>query len=470
MKKTFLFSSLILFSLSSCAGANSDSNEKPEDNGIIEKTQIICKKDNQDSIYDEEGFSFKDGNYTFIDGSSKLENDIALPLFATSNWSINFKNLTIENGHVLTFNQDDSASKIYFTFNKIKKIFVIGICNNKKKTNFYNYGFSLPVDNFENIDCSIKYENELFKFVMDKTEYSLNKFNVNQFNNCVANSLERLSSELRSQIIGITNAPYLYLDSIGSLTSKAHLFSGSFEEISVEFSYMKEKLEREENTLDDKNLFFLGSSIFYGHCTGGYGFVDMIKDHNIYTNVTKETVSGTTLAVSGDGNSYIERMEKRINKTSGREYIKEDDALIIQLSTNDFSKGISLGEIENENVISSDSFDKTTISGAIEYICARAKELNPNIKVVFISCPIKSSWGYRTKYKTYVNQHMQKIINKWNIEFIDLLNYDPAASSYVKIDTSSQSGFFFDDIHPNFIGYSALMYPIINEYLVNLFK
>ena len=72
--------------------------------------------------------------------------------------------------------------------------------------------------------------------------------------------------------------------------------------------------------------------------------------------------------------------------------------------------------------------------------------------------------------KKYVDNVMPSLVDKWNINFIDLLNYNPSCDLYLKVDTSSSSGYFYDDIHPNFIGYSALMYPLINEYLFNLFK
>ena len=52
----------------------------------------------------------------------------------------------------------------------------------------------------------------------------------NNFNKC---DEINLSKELRAQIIGITNSQYLFLDSVGSLTNDAHLFRGSFAEISV---------------------------------------------------------------------------------------------------------------------------------------------------------------------------------------------------------------------------------------------
>ncbi|MDY6058362.1 MAG: SGNH/GDSL hydrolase family protein, partial [Candidatus Onthovivens sp.] len=131
---------------------------------------------------------------------------------------------------------------------------------------------------------------------------------------------------------------------------------------------------------------------------------------------------------------------------------------------------INEGKIEDETVVNSSSFDQTSITGAIEYICARARELNNEIKIIFISCPIKSSWSYRTKYKKYVDNVMPSLVEKWGINFIDLLNYNPSCDLYLKVDTSSSSGYFYDDIHPNFIGYSALMYPLVNECLFNLFK
>ena len=466
MKKQALF--LLSCGLSLCGCSNT--NDNIDDNIVEHELKIFDSNKNENSYYNEDNFNFDDNLFISNNGSCKLNKDISLPLFQSSSWEINFKNLTIKSGHLLTFNQENDSNKIYLTYNKTNKIFVIGICNNKKRINFYNYGFSLPISDFTNIDCTLKYENELFTFLIDDEVYNLNKFNVNQANNCVTNSVEQISKELRAQIIGITNSEYLYLDGVGSLTNEAHLFNGSFKEICVSYKFTKENYVDEINFLDDKSLFFLGSSIFYGHCTNGYGFVDMIKDHNVFTNVTKETVSGTTLAKTKTAtNSYIERMENRINKNNGN-YIVSDDALIVQLSTNDFSKGINEGKIEDETVVNSSSFDQTSITGAIEYICARARELNNEIKIIFISCPIKSSWSYRTKYKKYVDNVMPSLVEKWGINFIDLLNYNPSCDLYLKVDTSSSSGYFYDDIHPNFIGYSALMYPLINEYLFNLFK
>ena len=92
-----------------------------------------------------------------------------LTLFESSLWEISFKKSTIESGHILYFNSDGPSNKIYFTFNSTNKTVTIGVSNNKKQLRFFNYGFTLPIQEFTDIDCSIKYENELFSFYMNDT-------------------------------------------------------------------------------------------------------------------------------------------------------------------------------------------------------------------------------------------------------------------------------------------------------------
>ena len=53
------------------------------------------------------------------------------------------------------------------------------------------------------------------------------------------------------------------------------------------------------------------------------------------------------------------------------------------------------------------------------------------------------------------------MIQKWDINYLDLLNYEPVTSSYVSLDTSSLKGFFYDEIYLNFAGYSVLIYPLL---------
>ena len=63
----------------------------------------------------------------------------------------------------------------------------------------------------------------------------------------------------------------------------------------------------------------------------------MVFDHYLLTKVYKETTSRTMLAVSnGSKNSYVERMDSKIENSKSHSYIEDDDVLIVQLSTNDF--------------------------------------------------------------------------------------------------------------------------------------
>ena len=63
---------------------------------------------------------------------------------------------------------------------------------------------------------------------------------------------------------------------------------------------------------------------------------------------------------------------------------------------------------------------------------------------------------------------MQDLIQKWDINYLDLLNYEPAASSYVSLDASSLKGFFYNEIQLNFVGYSVLIYPLLVDLLTNI--
>ena len=60
------------------------------------------------------------------------------------------------------------------------------------------------------------------------------------------------------------------------------------------------------------------------------------------------------------------------------------------------------------------------------------------------------------------------MIQKWDINYLDLLNYEPVTSSYVSLDTSSLKGFFYDEIYLNFAGNSVLIYPLLVDLSTNI--
>ena len=195
--------------------------------------------------------------------------------------------------------------------------------------------------------------------------------------------------------------------------------------------------------LAGKKIFYLGSSITYGYASGGVAFGEIIN--KISGNpFAKEAVSGTTLIDNGS-NSYVQRL-KKLN------FSEKPDFLVVQLSTNDFSQNRPLGYVQGGT--SSSSFDTTTVSGAIQYIIAYAKEQCPTVKVVFYTGAVRDGWGYKSAYENYINGDFKTICEKWNIEPLDIFH-----TKY-----KSYSFYMNDDIHPTVEGYAAGWTPLFVQY------
>ena len=110
-----------------------------------------------------------------------------------------------------------------------------------------------------------------------------------------------------------------------------------------------------------KTLGILGSSVVYGACSLADGpgeYIARRLDMRLM-RLVKEAVSGTTLADIDDG-SYVHRLETRLPASL------PIDLFICQLSTNDASRGVPLGEAGNG--------DTRTVARALEHIIAVVRE------------------------------------------------------------------------------------------------
>ena len=114
----------------------------------------------------------------------------------------------------------------------------------------------------------------------------------------------------------------------------------------------------ENSPLSGKTVIFLGSSVTYGYGSNGVSFADYLEKSD-GINAIKEAVSGTTLVDVKD-NSYVSRM-KTIDKNINA------DAFVCQLSTNDATKEMLLGEI-------SESYDITDLETAAKQAELEARE------------------------------------------------------------------------------------------------
>lgn len=199
--------------------------------------------------------------------------------------------------------------------------------------------------------------------------------------------------------------------------------------------------------LKGKALLFLGSSVTYGSAAGGVSMADDIRIMD-GCRVVKETVSGTTLA-DRSPDSYLSRL-KRVDTA------QNFDAVICQLSTNDASQKIPLGEVS----ASGNTFETTTVAGAMEAIIAYVQDI--------WHCPILIFTG--TKYDSPEYQAMVDILpqlqSKWRIHILDLWN-DKEMNSVGK---EEYRRYMSDPIHPTREGYRLWWTPKFQACLYSIFR
>ena len=144
-----------------------------------------------------------------------------------------------------------------------------------------------------------------------------------------------------------------------------------------------EFVSQKTSSLKGKTIGYLGSSITVGFISENVAFPDYIG--KITGSITvKQAITGGPLAKKEgvrDEVSYITQLEDNLS-------INENlDALVVQLSTNDTTLGIGMGEVSSSQ--NKDDYDYSTVIGAMEYIIAYAKE-KWNCPVIFYINPYLS--------------------------------------------------------------------------------
>ena len=212
----------------------------------------------------------------------------------------------------------------------------------------------------------------------------------------------------------------------------------------------------ESDSLSGLDIAWLGSSVTYGQAAQGYSMADEIAARHSATTSYKYAISGTTLAdcktesslpTDGKGShgSYVERL-KQLDTS------KNYDLFIVQLSTNDATAGIPMGEISKSKKLSDQ--DASTVIGAIEYIIAYVEEN--------WDCPIMFYTG--TKYDSEQYAQMVDVLlqiqDKWGIGVVDL--WDDAEMNNV---TAEEYAKYMkeDGVHPLKEGYVEWWTPKFEE-------
>lgn len=207
---------------------------------------------------------------------------------------------------------------------------------------------------------------------------------------------------------------------------------------------LKNTAPNEDSHLKGKTVIFLGSSVTFGYGSFGVSFADYLEKTDGIIAV-KEAVSGTTL-VDVKSNSYVSRM-KSIDKNI------QADAFVCQLSTNDATKEMPLGEISDS--FNLNDFDTQTIAGAVEYIIAFAKDT--------WDCPVVfyAQAKYDSEHYGKMVDLLLKIQKKWDITVIDFWNDE----EFNNITNEQKNIYLIDHIHPTKAGYKKWWLPVFQETL-----
>lgn len=211
--------------------------------------------------------------------------------------------------------------------------------------------------------------------------------------------------------------------------------------------YSFDKIEKlEGNPLEGKTICVLGSSVADGYSSNHYA-VGEYFEARFGCELIKETESGTTLT-NLYRNSYVSRMVNNIDAT------EEIDLFICQLSTNDASSKLKLGEVsESRNLY---DFNQWTIIGSMECIIGYAKE-TWNCPVVFFT----GSYYDNAAYEDMVNA-LSQLQEKWGIGVLNLYHND----EFNNISDEMRSIYMSDDIHPNMAGYRDWWGPEMEKQLL----
>lgn len=240
-----------------------------------------------------------------------------------------------------------------------------------------------------------------------------------------------------------------------------------------------EYLQQIDSPLKDKYIAYLGSSITLGMKSENVSFAEYIGQRT-GCHTIKQAISGATLAYKDedevhDYRKQISYIKQLINPEGELFNAQHLDILLVQLSTNDTTMDISLGEVYRKG--RSIQFDYSTVIGAIEYIIlfAIAKW---NCKVVFYTNPYIQPEEYSdfeendrrhvhgdlvVKYQKMVDA-LYEVQKKWPIGIIDLWN-EP---SFRNIDLDVKRYYMADIIHPYKSGYLFWYAPFLQKGLETL--
>ena len=211
------------------------------------------------------------------------------------------------------------------------------------------------------------------------------------------------------------------------------------------------------NKLENKILFNFGDSIAAGDGNNGKGYSELFATK--YNMICYDfAIGGATLGETAS-NNITTQVNTALSKGITPDYI------LIEGGTNDIgSDNIPIGAISNDYNVS--NFDKTTTTGALEFIIYTLKTKFPSVKIAFVSVHKMSSRDYTKQVER--QGRCVDICKKWSIPIIDIFNrgnLNTFLPEYHKFTSPTETQPNGDRTHPNELGYNTFYLPLIYKTL-----
>ena len=212
-----------------------------------------------------------------------------------------------------------------------------------------------------------------------------------------------------------------------------------------------------DSPLAGKTVLFLGSSVTEGAAAESQSFVELFGTLD-GVNAVKEAKSGTTLVdktsvlsliAFGNGDSYVKRL-KKVDKGM------QIDCVVVQLSTNDATMKLPLGEVSGSTEPA--AFDTQTVTGAMEWIIRYSRDV--------WGCPVVFYTGSRYESAEYAAmvERLYALRDKWGIGVIDLYTDE----AFNAAGAEQYALYMFDPIHPTKAGYYEWWFPKMEADLIEI--
>lgn len=378
------------------------------------------------------------GVFTASEAVGLLQREMVFPLHENAYFSIHISgtlaagNRGTGGGQILTGDAEKTAGRVYLGTNCDNDFLFFGVnigapASSAENGVYINFGWTVDRETLASAhEYEIGYRNGAFYLRVDgNSARSMDKMNLSQGKGARDFDGAAASREFREKVAAAAGQDFFTFRAFGANSHPVRCALTSLSaHTSAQFGYEADV----EHPLKDKTVFFLGSSVTRGHGgnTDGTSFADDVAALTGMKSV-KEAVSGTTLVNNSD-DSYIARLTKL-------DFAQQPDAMILQLSTNDFNAG----------------YDDESIAQAIQIIADTLYERAPNCKLFLYTCPLKPVQPYYGRYKAFVERVNGEFKDECGFTVIDLfnLNFIDPDGAYMQAD----------GLHPTREGYASLFTP-----------